>query len=418
MRALAALAILVLHAYSYTALTTMGEGRRGEYASVVGETFDTILLQSAVRTNVFFVLSGLLLALPFIRWLLVPGERRPSLRRFTRNRVRRIWPLYLVVMLFAAATITVDFAGLRNVVLNALLVVNLVPETPRLLPVAWTLYVELGFYVLLPVGMFLLAPVVRRLPWLWLRALVVAALPAAGFWVGIWARSHPQYRYRDVDLRTTVLGHADDFAMGMLVAIVVIAALASHGRVAHAVRALPPFAWTIPGSVAVFFALRARWQGVEAGQGVDMHAWWPSLAAVGIGGWLLGMSLRPDRSWLGRIMASPVLHSLGLRSYGIFLWHFVVIRLLHQQGLLVAGGMGAVAANVGIVLAITLPLAWLSWHLVEKPFLDGRVTLPRLRPAWREFVRAPARQRPVMLVSAEAAADAGALPGTADRREW
>lgn len=381
-RALAALAIVVLHAYLATGWATAGNPRSAEFVAGVGNTFDVLIRQSAIRTNVFFVLSGLLLALPFVRWALLPGERRPGLRRYVVHRVRRIWPLYLLLMFLAAATVTINRTSVEQVLVNSFLLQDLAPGGKYLLPVTWTLTVELGFYVLLPVVMFAMAPFLRARESLATRVAWLLLVPLLGFVIGCLVRSHPDAGIGSVLPRTTVLGYLDNFAAGIAAAVVIVAALGARptSSVAARVRGMHPLTYTVPGTFLVVVALVARHRG-GAGTGSGGDAWWwMTLAAIGIALWMLAVALRPDRSWLARIVDTPLLLELGRLSYGIFLWHYIVLHWMGVSGVTRSGGIAAVAMNLVIVLVLTMPLAWATWHLVEKPFLDGRVTLPRPRP--------------------------------------
>ena len=55
---------------------------------------------------------------------------------------------------------------------------------------------------------------------------------------------------------------------------------------------------------------------------------------------------------------------LGEISYGIYLWHFPVILFLKQYA------WEEPLAFLFVVVALTLALSALSWHLLEKPCID------------------------------------------------
>lgn len=384
-RALAALAIVAFHGYLATSWATSGSPDGAAFVERMPPLVDGAFRNLTLRTNVFFVLSGLLLALPFARWLLLADARRPSLRRFARRRVQRIWPLYLLLMPLAAATVSINRTSVEQVVVNAFLVQNLVPGGTYLLPVTWTLTVELGFYLLMPLVALLAGPWVRRLPTLPLRVAAVATLPLAAIAVACLARRSPDTILGHVRPNTTVLGYLDSFAAGVLAAIVLVAALVGEGRLAAAVRRASPLAWTSAGSLLVATGLAARWHGTTGAAAADPGAawWWMAPVGTGVACWMLAVALRPDRSALARIVSAPVVLEVGRLSYGIFLWHYIVLHWFSVAGVTRAGGLGAVAANVALVLLVTVPLAWLTWHLVEEPVLDGRVRLPRpALPSW------------------------------------
>jgi len=58
----------------------------------------------------------------------------------------------------------------------------------------------------------------------------------------------------------------------------------------------------------------------------------------------------------------------GDLSYGVYIWHFPVIQTFISLHLF---DTHPIAALIGLITAVAL-LAWLSWHLIEKPFLEKR----------------------------------------------
>jgi peptidoglycan/LPS O-acetylase OafA/YrhL len=105
----------------------------------------------------------------------------------------------------------------------------------------------------------------------------------------------------------------------------------------------------------------------------------------------------------GRLMARPVVAWLGLVSYGIFLWHYVVTLELGTNG----AGAPFLVVLLG-TLAISISVAALSYYVVERPLL--RLKHRRLRPGYRPRLF----RREDHVVGAEAARERGALDGSLD----
>jgi len=80
-------------------------------------------------------------------------------------------------------------------------------------------------------------------------------------------------------------------------------------------------------------------------------------------------------SWLGRAMGIRPLRWLGVRSYGIYLWHFPIIVLTAAS---LRGRFDLPRASLQVLA--TLVLAALSWRFIEEPILRGG-RLPTLSPA-------------------------------------
>ena len=95
---------------------------------------------------------------------------------------------------------------------------------------------------------------------------------------------------------------------------------------------------------------------------------------------------------IAAITSWPPLRWVGVRSYGIYLWHWPVIAL----GAALAGSGAAASPSPWLWLAeagVTVALAAASWRFIETPILrDGlRATVRRWRQALAEAARRPAR---------------------------
>ena len=67
-----------------------------------------------------------------------------------------------------------------------------------------------------------------------------------------------------------------------------------------------------------------------------------------------------------RFLRHPFVAWLGLISYGIFLWHYVVLALHLGAG---GAGLELRARSCSATLAITIPIAAASYYVVERPLL-------------------------------------------------
>lgn len=91
---------------------------------------------------------------------------------------------------------------------------------------------------------------------------------------------------------------------------------------------------------------------------------------------LIAAVVHPRTNWSSRALGWAPLRWIGLRSYGIYLWHWPVYMVTRP-------GLDVPLRGVPLFLmrvAITLVLVELSYRFVEKPFRSGRVGR-----AWRAF---------------------------------
>lgn len=80
---------------------------------------------------------------------------------------------------------------------------------------------------------------------------------------------------------------------------------------------------------------------------------------------------------LGAILSNRVLIAIGKFSYGVYVYHMLVLYILHEKlgpwhlalNGMVGNGIAEKALNFLIPTLLTLGMAYLSWRYVERPFL-------------------------------------------------
>jgi peptidoglycan/LPS O-acetylase OafA/YrhL len=77
---------------------------------------------------------------------------------------------------------------------------------------------------------------------------------------------------------------------------------------------------------------------------------------------LVGHVVLAPTSPPSRLLAATPVVWLGRRSYGFYLWHYPVLRLLLKH-------VSGVYAHALVGLIVTLVVTELSWWFVEQPFL-------------------------------------------------
>jgi peptidoglycan/LPS O-acetylase OafA/YrhL len=365
MRAVAALSIVVTHASGVSNFNT--DNALGAY---------TARLNFGVC--IFFLLSGFLLYRPFVA---ARREGRPPItpRAFMRRRVLRIVPAYWVALSLLAI-----YPGLLGFSEHwwrfySFTQIYWTQSTVQGIGPAWTLCIEASFYVILP---FLAAGIARLRPGVRgeLAILVAIALATLAFRWAIQEWTAPFSGWRV--LHNTLLSYMDWFTYGMILAVV---SVAMHGREAGsaAMRLIIRRPWLPWLAAAVVFWFVATRLGLSRGFFVvytqsnflGEHLGYALCAALLLlpaifGDWAGG--------WPRKLLATAWMGWLGLVSYGIFLWHSTIMLELNQhgaQGWLPGSGFLSLLLPT---LAIVIPIATLSYYVVERPAL--RLKDPR-RPA-------------------------------------
>jgi peptidoglycan/LPS O-acetylase OafA/YrhL len=369
LRAVAALSVLAGHAY------LLG----GRLLPVKAERwYDVPLINTASAVWLFFGISGYVIARPFVTRLL-EGRPLPALVPYALRRAFRIFPLYWIAL---TAVIVIAGAGATQTwqyPLHYALLHNLVPgREGALFSVAWTLTVEVLFYIAAP----LLALALRRArPALSAEQLALLVLVS-------WAASSGFTAIGDLSgggrtglwLRGSFPAMWQMFCPGILIAL---APYLEAGRwrrwLVHwpAARAAVPFTTGLLLVAALVLALAPLRYGVAVYQLVADAS--RPLFAVGFGV-VIAAAVRAG-PWFQR--RGRFVLQLGLVSYGIYLLHAVVLdALITDRGRklipLHEDTLPAYLVHVALLAGLTIPLAMASWRWLEKPLIHLAGRLGRL----------------------------------------
>jgi peptidoglycan/LPS O-acetylase OafA/YrhL len=360
LRAVAALSVLAYHA-AYAALHETQHGVApelswGAYGGVLGRVLENL----DAGLFVFFVLSGYLIACPFVQSYLL-GRPYPSLGTYSRNRLLRILPAFWFVATVVFVVHGTGGASPLQVTRIYGLVENLDASPPPVwayLIHTWTLHAELGFYLLVPligIGLARLTP--ARVGPSARAALVcgLALLVAAG---SLALRGVLPPTAHDTQLLQTNLFA---FMPGVLLAAIEPAAqgrLAKDRRVGRRVLALLGVALCVLAALLLTERHPGRPEGVIAG-----------LFSAVLVAMPLVLQWTESRCW--GVLDNAPMRWVGERSYSIYLWHSPLILAIAPYGV---GGIRPQFASILLMgVAGTLAAASLSYRFVELPFLRQRM---------------------------------------------
>ncbi|HUS22614.1 MAG TPA: acyltransferase [Aeromicrobium sp.] len=346
----------------------------------IGPALTMLVAAGYAGVDLFFVISGFVLFLPVC-------ERRGdfgSRRTYTLRRAARILPLYWVTLaVVVALVVAVKFtpAAQGSLGLNLLLHLGFLQHTvsPALgLPegfgvngVIWTLSVEVTFYLLLP---FIARRFYNR-PALWFALFLVVSASwrlVVTQWIG-GADTTPQLL--PLVLITQLPTYLPHFGLGMVAAWI-------WARRAEA-PSLPQRRLAMIGFAGG--ALVIGWSLHELGvgdwmktAGIYTHHTGTLVVTTAFAVLLLSALMAPR--WLQRPFDNAVARKLGEISYGLYLWHAIVIWMaLTVVHLPVHGALNA-SIYLTVVLFGTIGLAWLSHVTIERPAIEWarRKTTPAI----------------------------------------
>ncbi|HEY4837815.1 MAG TPA: acyltransferase [Candidatus Acidoferrales bacterium] len=346
--------------------------------------------------NIFFCLSGFL-----ITWLLateIQTTGNLNLLRFYRRRTVRLLPAYLTAIILAGLLASVsgytpgqifhDAAYFLTYSYNQFVSasgVNFAPAIGLFLLPAWSLCVEEQFYFAWSVA----------LKWLKMkRALTVVVWSLVLLIV---------YRCAlMLEMRNT--GHSMDqiyvrfyFGSDTRIHAILIGCAAALGlqnrryydiaRKYLKARALP---FLLPVAIAAIVFLTAR--GGEASFGYQLYGGECSL--ILLAAWIVCLLFQPD-SLVSRVLSTRPFTLLGRISYGLYIFHFLVIRLVARL-LDTSSPPYSLSRNLAawfIVGVVTTLIAMVHFYLIELPLqrrFKGAARIPdRPNP---DYGLAPVRQ--------------------------
>ena len=357
MRALAVLLVMLFHSWSFVPGSNASGANAGSSPLFYGKT----------GVQLFFVLSGFLLFLPYAQWIFGVRER-PSARMFYRRRALRVGPAYWASLAILGLTLPFTLNSLRDVIFHLFFLSNLSWQTAFTINgVYWTMAIEVQFYVALPLiahGMYALSRRVR--PGV-AGALMTLLLMAVS--VLCYVLSTRKSLSAIPIVSTALLNYS---AMPYWLGVFGCGIGCSMFYVYVTKVARKPISWqsllrpacTAAGVLGVLLALAmAIVPPLRTMPAFDL---WFGVAYAGL---LLGVlfGANPFRA----IFGSRPMRFVGLISYSFYIWHRVVLHALAPH--LRVGGFWlnvAVLFVVGTLLSVCV--SYLSYQAFERPFIQAR----------------------------------------------
>ena len=298
---------------------------------------------------IFFFVSGFLVYASFER-------NSHSIKNFYRNRVLRIFPALWACLLITIILLFWDYpARITNLLTTKEMLIWLVgqlsvfqfytPEVLRFWGVGtpngslWTITVEIQFYLILPLLFFLFRSSKRG--WLVILIVFVASVMANSFIGNLKIAGNTIGKLGAV----TILPYLYYFLIGMI----------AYLLRSLIMKYLKDKFWLWTG---IYLLLVYT---VEFGFNFNATSYWVSSPFNLIADWLLAAAVL-SFAFSFRGISHKLLVGNDI-SYGVYIYHMLVVNFLVHRGCFQNGIYFAIAVFG------TIGLAWLSWNFVEKPAL-------------------------------------------------
>lgn len=318
--------------------------------------------------TVFFVLSGYLIT----DILIADWKKEGSIdfKRFWIRRARRLLPAVYGMLFFVLAWVTIFnktlLATLRDDLLAALFyfsnwwfIIQDVSyfenfEAPSLVTHFWSLAIEEQFYILWPIVMFVLLKASlskKQLFWSLFGLALVSATWMAYLYV---PGEDPSRIYYGTDTR----------AFSLLIGAA-LAVMWPSRQLSSKVSQNRKIGLDILGWVMLFIMI-GSFYWIDEFDGF-MYVGGMLVFSIVIA-LLIGVVAHPS-STLGKLLSGPVLRWVGLRSYGIYLWHYPIL-LITKNWLYGTDYFGWLPLIQIVLIGI---FSELSWRLIEDPIRKGAI---------------------------------------------
>ncbi len=323
----------------------------------------TFVLSTGVQ--LFFVLSGFLLCLPYVRAMQF-GLPFPSTWAFYKRRALRILPAYWATLAVMALLESVKWRGF---LFHVLLLHNVKNKHFYSINVAfWTLAIEWQFYLLLPGIAYLF--------WRFAKARRHGAMAAAlagiivlghltGCLGGMFPRS-PEGFYSSLVYLPASLAV---FACGAAAAWVYVRL--KEGEASRSANSSHVLA-TVLGLAGLALIVALIGLAAAGARPFFHHAddyWKYGNLLLGVGYSLIVLGAVCGGKLWHILLANRPLRFVGMISFSLYLWHIPLIERISPSIVLHSTTWWVMPIGWALTLAISIPFAAGFYQLIEKPFL-------------------------------------------------
>lgn len=304
-----------------------------------------------VGVDIFFVLSGFLITSLLIKEF--DSNMKVDLNYFYKRRIKRLFPVLFILLfsVFILSRVISDKIKLNfiDVIIPLTYLTNWSRafgiHPPDLLAHTWSLAVEWQFYLLLPVFIIGLLKYIRN------KYIIIAIVFCVAVMSWAW-RSYLMY----IGTPAIRLFNGLDTRMDILLIGSILAILLNYNLIKKSKLSDSLLLFLVPFSVVglITFFIFTNWYMPE------LYYWIFTLEGIFVS--IIIFDIFVGNNMLKQILSMKWLVWVGSISYGIYLYHFPIYKIMQRLNYSIS--------NVVIIgTLLTLIVSTLSFYMIEKPIL-------------------------------------------------
>ena len=316
---------------------------------IIFHAFPKFLHGGFIGVDIFFVISGYLITSIILK---NQSQNNFSLLDFYSRRIKRIFPALIVVLTFCLVAGWYVLLGNeyellgKHIAAGSIYISNFVLQSEagyfdtdsELKPLLhlWSLAIEEQFYLVFPLLLiigkrFKISPL-----------LIILTCLSVSFVANV-----IQINDKPTEVFFFPTSRAWELLVGSLIAYLSIYSIAKN----YAEKYANPLSWL--GVILIF----STWILLDSKK-ILFPSWWALLPTLGAA----SLIFAGEKAWFNRkILASKIAIFIGLISYPLYLWHWVLLSFLKTTEVEKLSSMLKIS-----VLIISIILAWLTYFFVEK----------------------------------------------------
>ncbi|MEO6408216.1 MAG: acyltransferase [Burkholderiaceae bacterium] len=348
LRAFACIWILFYHGLYIMGPALTSASELAAYSQATRNPLHALWTEGHTALALFMVLSGFIFTLGTFR-------KEVSYRDFIVNRILRIYPLYLCLLLLAVSKSPNGTPFLSFVTSLLPLADFKWTHGAPLVAMGWAISIEFQFYLIFP----LLLGFLNRGPLIATVGAISGALAIRVLGLGMYGSPEEMSYWH-------LTGRIDQFVLGMFTATLLVN---------YRSRLQQHFPWLL--AVALPLAVLVLWGYQALGRfGVDAN-WkivWPTVEGLV---WSLVILGYVGTRQLFPAVVSNAVCAIGTISYSVYLLHRPILEALSSRRYLLWHPTGAWETDVFVntlvlALPVTLAMSFVTYRVIERPFLSLR----------------------------------------------